>query len=114
MTVRRAVLGVTALALTACISSPGIFRIEPLRPVAELRREALLAVPPAPSGSERTSDLVEVVTLDPSIRLDIRYATARNFLGEPVYTQARAFLQRPAPRRWCALIGSSRRRVTGC
>jgi D-alanyl-D-alanine dipeptidase len=56
----------------------------------------LQAVPPAPSGSERPSDLVEVVTLDPSIRLDIRYATARNFLGEPVYTQARAFLQRPA------------------
>jgi len=91
----RAILLATALA-AGCASSPEVFRIEPLRPVAELRREALAAVPPAPSGSERPSDLVEVVTLDPSIRLDIRYATARNFLGEPVYTQARAFLQRPA------------------
>ena len=34
--------------------------------------------------------------LDPTIRLDIRYATADNFLSTPVYTQARAFLQRPA------------------
>ncbi len=29
-------------------------------------------------------------------QLDIRYATSNNFLGTPVYTQARAFLQRPA------------------
>jgi D-alanyl-D-alanine dipeptidase len=34
--------------------------------------------------------------LDPSIHLDIRYATANNFLGRPVYKEARAFLQRPA------------------
>ena len=31
-----------------------------------------------------------------TIRLDIRYATANNFLGEPFYTEARAFLQKPA------------------
>ena len=41
-------------------------------------------------------DLVELVKLDPTIKLDIRYATTNNFLGTPVYTQARAFLQRPA------------------
>jgi D-alanyl-D-alanine dipeptidase len=41
-------------------------------------------------------DLVELTTLDPTIQLDIRYASADNFLGTPVYTQARAFLQRPA------------------
>ena len=34
--------------------------------------------------------------LDPTIKLDIRYATTNNFLGTPLYTQARAFLQRPA------------------
>ena len=44
----------------------------------------------------REPDLVELVKLDPTIRLDVRYATANNFLGTPVYTQARAFLQRPA------------------
>jgi D-alanyl-D-alanine dipeptidase len=85
-----------ALALAGCASSPEVFRIEPLRPVAELRQEALVATAPAPRGDERPSDLVELTTLDPTIRLDIRYATSRNFLGEPVYTQPRAFLQRPA------------------
>jgi D-alanyl-D-alanine dipeptidase len=36
------------------------------------------------------------VSLDSTIHLDIRYASTRNFLGTPLYTQARAFLQRPA------------------
>jgi D-alanyl-D-alanine dipeptidase len=44
----------------------------------------------------QTSDLVELVKVDPSLRLDIRYATSNNFLGFPVYPQARAFLQREA------------------
>ena len=72
------------------------FRITPLRQVEELRTEALKAQPPHEQGTFRKLDLVELVTLDPSIKLDIRYATANNFLGTPVYTQARAFLQRPA------------------
>ena len=52
--------------------------------------------PPRESGRFREGDLVEVVKLDPSIRLDIRYATTNNFLHRPAYFQARAFLQRPA------------------
>ena len=40
--------------------------------------------------------LVEVARLDSSIHLDIRYATANNFMGRPMYTEARAFLQGPA------------------
>ncbi|HEY3973421.1 MAG TPA: M15 family metallopeptidase [Candidatus Sulfotelmatobacter sp.] len=72
------------------------FRIAPLRPVEELRAEALKAQPPAEQGAFRQPELVELVKLDPSIKLDIRYATTNNFLGTPVYTQARAFLQRPA------------------
>jgi zinc D-Ala-D-Ala dipeptidase len=40
--------------------------------------------------------LVELITLDNTIKLDIRYATADNFVGRPVYPQARAFLQKPA------------------
>jgi D-alanyl-D-alanine dipeptidase len=39
---------------------------------------------------------VELVKVDPSIKLDIRYATTNNFLGAAFYSQARAFLQRPA------------------
>lgn len=52
--------------------------------------------PPQAQGPTRRSDLVELVKLDPSIKLDIRYATANNFVGKPVYPEARAFLQRPA------------------
>jgi D-alanyl-D-alanine dipeptidase len=72
------------------------FRITPLRPVEELRAEALKQQPPSERGTFLKPDLVELVKLDPTIKLDIRYATTNNFLGTPVYTQARAFLQRPA------------------
>lgn len=72
------------------------FHIHPLHPVDELRTEALKATPPHEPGTFRKPDLVELVKLDPTIKLDIRYATSNDFLGTPVYTQARAFLQRPA------------------
>lgn len=72
------------------------FRITPLRPVAELRAEALKEQPPQEQGTFLKPDLVELVQLDSTIKLDIRYATSNNFLGTPVYTQERAFLQRPA------------------
>jgi D-alanyl-D-alanine dipeptidase len=52
--------------------------------------------PPKEIGTFRKPDLVELVKLDRTIRLDIRYATSNNFLGRPVYKQARAFMQRPA------------------
>ncbi|MGA2850058.1 MAG: M15 family metallopeptidase [Terracidiphilus sp.] len=72
------------------------FHITPLRPVEELRAEALKLEPPREEGTFLKPDLVEMVTLDPTIKLDVRYATTNNFLGTPVYTQGRAFLQRPA------------------
>jgi len=52
--------------------------------------------PPKERVEFRSADLVELVRLDPAIRLDIRYATTNNFMHRPVYRQARAFLQRPA------------------
>jgi D-alanyl-D-alanine dipeptidase len=52
--------------------------------------------PPHEQGPFRKPELVELIKLDPTIHLDIRYATANNFLGRPVYTEARAFMQRPA------------------
>lgn len=81
--------------VTAGAPSQQTFHITPLKPVEELRREALAAAPPAEHG-KRAPDLVELVTLDPTIKLDIRYATSNNFMGAPFYTQARAFMQRPA------------------
>lgn len=92
----RAALAVVALGWCAAAQSAPVFRITPLRPVAELQREAAKQHPPAEKGEFKKSDLVELVTLDKSIRLDVRYATKNNFLSTPVYTQARAFLQRPA------------------
>jgi D-alanyl-D-alanine dipeptidase len=64
--------------------------------IEELRRQGRGASPPAEQGDFVKSELVEVAALDPTIRLDIRYAGTDNFLKTPVYTQARAFLQRPA------------------
>ena len=52
--------------------------------------------PPYEKGDFRKPDLVELIRLDPTFKLDIRYATNNNFTGRPVYTEARAFLQRPA------------------
>jgi zinc D-Ala-D-Ala dipeptidase len=51
---------------------------------------------PREAGRFRQPDLVELIKLDATIKLDIRYATANNFVGKPVYQEARAFLQRPA------------------
>jgi zinc D-Ala-D-Ala dipeptidase len=76
--------------------SPNVVRVKPARPLAQIRNEALAATPPEDKGPFRRSDLVELAPLDRDIHLDIRYATTNDFLGVPVYTQARAFLQRPA------------------
>lgn len=51
---------------------------------------------PPKEENKREARLVELITLDPSIKLDIRYATENNFVGKKVYPEARAFLQRPA------------------
>lgn len=51
---------------------------------------------PPKEENKREADLVELVKLSKSIKLDIRYATDKNFVGRQVYPEARAFLQRPA------------------
>jgi len=71
-------------------------KVQPLRPVRELIKEALTAQPPKESGDFLPTDLVELTKLDPTIKLDIRYATTNNLFDTVFYSQARAFLQRPA------------------
>jgi D-alanyl-D-alanine dipeptidase len=71
-------------------------QVKPVRPVEDVRREALMQTPPAETGTFRPADLVELTSLDSSIKLEIRYATTNNFLGTRFYEQARAFMQRPA------------------
>ncbi len=72
------------------------FQIKPRRPMAEVHAIADQAKPPSERGTFREPDLVELIKLDPTIKLDIRYATTNNFVGVPFYTSARAFLERPA------------------
>jgi D-alanyl-D-alanine dipeptidase len=72
------------------------FRITPTQPVDQLRKAALAAQPPAETGDFLPTDLVDVVAMDSTIHLDVRYATSNNFLGIVLYPQSRAFLQRPA------------------
>ena len=83
------------LGQTSTDASRQNFHITPLKPVEELRREAMQAQPPAEQG-KRKSELVEVKKVDPTVKLDIRYASDNNFMQTPFYSQARAFLQRPA------------------
>lgn len=71
-------------------------QVHPSESIAELRRKALAGRPPEENKPFRASDLVDLTTIEPTIKLDIRYATSNNFLGEPVYEQGKAFLQRPA------------------
>ncbi|QNF35448.1 M15 family metallopeptidase [Adhaeribacter swui] len=44
---------------------------------------------------DKSLNLVDLATFIPGVKLDIRYATANNFLGEPVYPSAKAYLRLP-------------------
>lgn len=72
------------------------FKIVPVKPIDSLRDAALAAQPPAEPGDFQDAELVELTTLDPTIALDIRYATTNNFTGSRFYLQPKAFMQRPA------------------
>jgi CubicO group peptidase (beta-lactamase class C family)/D-alanyl-D-alanine dipeptidase len=75
----------------------GGFRITPQRPIAELLAAAAAASPPASPPGMRAPELVDLATLSPTLRVDLRYTTADNFVGAPVYPPgARALLQAPA------------------
>lgn len=65
-----------------------------MRSVCSLLVVLFLAGPA--TAEEVQHQLVELVKVDPTLRLDIRYASDRNFLGFSVYRQPRAFLVQPA------------------
>lgn len=88
-------------------------RISALLLLLVLGTFAFAQEPPKETGPFREPDLVELVELDPTIKLDIRYATKNNFLGIPVYEQARAFLQRPAAEALVRVNGELRARGYG-
>jgi D-alanyl-D-alanine dipeptidase len=86
---------------------PGMaqMRITPVRPIDELRREALAASPPIEAGKFDPTELVDVIKLDTSIKTDVRYATENNFLGTKLYDTARVFMQKDAA---AALVRANR------
>ena len=72
------------------------FRITPVRPIEQIRREIAGLKPPAEPDKPRRADLVDLASVVPGIKLDIRYATTNNFLSTRLYTSARALMRRPA------------------
>lgn len=72
------------------------YRVERTADLDTLRARCRDATPPREPKAAREPDLVEPAQLDPTLRLDVRYATSDNFLGAPVYREAKVFLQRPA------------------
>lgn len=55
---------------------------------AELYRETVRRDP--------RKEMVELVSIIPGLRIDVRYATADNFMKKVLYPEARVFLRRPA------------------
>lgn len=85
VTRRQAAVGLAAVMVAACQGG------RPERDVPFKRTQTT----DAKLGSQ-PDDLVELTKLDPSIRLDMRYATANNFTGKILYKEPRAFLTRVA------------------
>jgi CubicO group peptidase (beta-lactamase class C family)/D-alanyl-D-alanine dipeptidase len=61
-----------------------------------LRQKALAATPPAEPGVTGPSRLVDLATIGPTLKFDIRYAGTDNFMGQQIYEEPGAFLQKPA------------------
>jgi D-alanyl-D-alanine dipeptidase len=82
---RQVTFGLAALPLAGCAS------VGPDRDVFFISADKAAAL--LPDDPKR---LLELIKLDPAIRLDMRYATANNFTGRILYDEARAFLAAPA------------------
>lgn len=74
----------------------GQARIRPTKSIPKLMKQAAAEKPPMEHGEFKEPDLVAITSLDPTITLEIRYATTNNFLGSVFYPEPAAFLQRPA------------------
>lgn len=70
-------------------------RVAPAKPMAELHAEAAQAAPPD-KPYDKVADLVEVNTVVPGIRYDLRYTTDNNLFGTPLVESRQALLDRSA------------------
>ena len=77
-------------------SASKTFKINPTKPIDELREIALNSSPPVEKQTFKTLDLVELKDFDETIKYDIRYAGTNNFMSNKFYSQASAYMQRPA------------------
>lgn len=77
-------------------ANPDFMRTSKLLMQALLSSFFLTVACHAPALAESASELVELTKVDPTLRLDIRYASDRNFMGFALYSQPRAFLQKDA------------------
>jgi len=79
------------LLLIACATAPAIpknkYGLEVVRDVRTYQRLARL---------DPEKQLVDVERVVPNVVIDVRYATANNFMHTPLYPIARVFLRRPA------------------
>lgn len=82
---REVALGLAILPLATCAPAG------PDKDVAFIPARKAASLSP-----EDPKRLVELVKLDPAIKLDMRYATSNNFTGRVLYDEARAFLASPA------------------
>jgi D-alanyl-D-alanine dipeptidase len=84
--------------LPILLSSTLVFGLSPVLPetYSAVSRAMQLEPPKETDKTPRKPDLVEVVKLDSTVHLDIRYATENNFMKRRMYDTARAFLERPA------------------
>jgi len=81
--------------------------------ISLLAAAAIAAAPPAGGpdapGEAPRPDLVDVAALVPDAVLDLRYATRDNFLGRPVYPEARCLALRTAAERLARAAARLRR-----
>ena len=57
-----------------------------VRPARQAVQQPLREAPPKEKGPFREADLVELINIDPTFKLDIRYATPNNFVGRATET----------------------------
>ncbi|MDZ4699725.1 MAG: serine hydrolase [Rhodothermales bacterium] len=60
-----------------------------------LIQEARTASPPVDAANMKPPELVDIAIVDPLLNLDIRYAHNDNILGQAIYEEPRALLQKP-------------------
>lgn len=81
--------------ITACVNEPPVESMPVAIPVPVQQEAArtVADVTPLDSLDYDTTQWLELTTLDSSIRLDLRYATENNFVGQVLYGCARCFLR---------------------